>query len=212
MPTTDRKGTHDVVVLAAHRASAAGRGACVDHRDRRALETDFAGHVLGDDAEDAQQRRPCGGVRLRARTARQSQILPVHAHAGDTHALEAVAALDGAGVAVAGGSSKEGKRKGEGGDAGEHLVCFLRRGWGLERGVGECGLRRELESWLRLVEDCCRLEGRRLLFIRRGLGVYVLACVCRLTPSREAAPGPKAGGDSARGVYVLREGRDGAPC
>lgn len=37
-----------------------------------------------------------------------------------TYALNAVAALDGAGVAVLGGS-KEWEREGDGGDTGEHL-------------------------------------------------------------------------------------------
>lgn len=86
MPAADRKGTHDVVVLAAHGARAAGRGACAHHRDRRALETDVAGHVLDGDAEDAQQRRASGGVGLRENTARQRRILAVHAHAGTVYA------------------------------------------------------------------------------------------------------------------------------
>lgn len=134
--TTSPQATYDVVVLAADGARLARGRADADRGERRALEADLASHVAQPEAERRQDRGARGGIRLRARAcvSHPTQTTWIKGEGG-AHLLEAVAALDGAGVAALGGS-KEWEREGEGGDAGEHLwFGRVRRGGG-NKGYG----------------------------------------------------------------------------
>lgn len=112
---------HDVVVLAAHRRGLA-RVATPNsnNREGRAVQPNLRRHILQDDPKQGQDRRPCSGVRLPFTSQYQNEERTLGL---GTHALNTVAALDGARVAVTSGGRKGGK--GEGGDrsdTGEHGV------------------------------------------------------------------------------------------